>query len=99
LLIRSRIGLTAEERAWFDQHGLHVNSDTNAVTWTPPPGVSGDLKTERGYLLNAYDLLTGPTEPITAEELAEALASGEALESLLAEFDRLHANSGGVHDK
>jgi hypothetical protein len=81
------MGLTSEERAWFDQHGMHVNSDTNAVTWTPPPGVSGDLKTERGYLLNAYDLLTGPTEPITKEELAEALASGETILDVIRGFD------------
>src|SRR3954454_3655713 len=75
-VIRGRLGLAPEERAWFAQHGLHFSSDSDEVGWKPSPGESGDLATERRHLLCAVHLLTGPIEPITAEELAEALASG-----------------------
>ena len=97
LLIRSRTSLTAEECAWFKQHGLNFDSDSNEVRWTPPPGVSGDLKTERGSLLNAYDLLTGPTQPITAEELAEAIARGDTFGDMLAELGVFEPNGGEGH--
>jgi len=85
-LIRERSGLTEEERAWFDRHGLHFDAKTSLVTWSPPPGESSDLATERHYLLNALHLLIGPQEPITEGELAEALACGKTFGEQLADL-------------
>jgi hypothetical protein len=86
LLIRSRKGLTAEERAWFDQHSLHFNSDSGDVSWTPSAGEASDVAAERRCLLCALDQLMGPTEPITEAELAEAIARGQTFGDMLAEL-------------
>ena len=96
-IIRGRSGLTAAECAQFEQHGLRF--DGGDVTWRHHQ-VKRVLTLSNGTICCcAFQVLTGSIEPITAEELAEAMASGETLESLLAEFDRLYPNVGEAKDK
>jgi len=86
-LIRQNGGLTEEQRVQLEQHGVRYDPATGLVSWSPLPGEPNDPVTERDHLLFGVFLLLGPPEPITEEELAEAMASGMTLEDLLAEFD------------
>ena len=99
MLIRSRAGLTTEERSQFEQHGLKFDSDSGEVIWSPPPGEESDRAAERRHLLCAIDLLVGPIEPITAEELAEALARGQTFGEMLAELGVFDPNGGKEHEQ
>jgi hypothetical protein len=96
-IIRARSGITAEERAQLDQHGLRFDGDCGAVTWYPPPGEESDYAVERRHLLCAFQVLLGPIEPITAEELAEAVARGDTFGDMLAELGVFDAEGAEVH--
>ena len=86
-------------RQEFEQHGLKFDSDSGEVAWSPPPGQESDRETERRRLLCALDLLMGPTEPITTEELAEAIARGQTFGEMLAELGVFDPNGGTEHEQ
>jgi hypothetical protein len=85
-LIRAQGGLGLFERAELERRGLRFDPVTGAVTWSPPPGETDDLATEREHLLYAVFLLVGPPRPFIEEELAEAIARGKTFGDLLAEL-------------
>jgi hypothetical protein len=96
-IIRARSGLTAEERAQLDQHGLRFDGNRGEVTWMPPQGEESDYDVERHHLLCAFQVLIGPIEPITREELDKALASGQTFGDLLTELGVLDPDASKGH--
>jgi hypothetical protein len=85
-MIRDRGGLTDDERAQLERHGLRLDAQTGVVIWSPGPGEPNDPSAERGHLLFAIYLLLGPPAPITEEELAEAQSCTQTFGEQLAEL-------------
>jgi len=85
-MIRERAPLTEEELAQLRATGITYDPIAGVVDWTPRDGEARDLKAERDALVRAVDIFLESGEPITEEQLADALSHGMTFEQMAAEL-------------
>jgi hypothetical protein len=85
-LIRGHGPLTEEEQAHLRATGVSYDPVSDTVEWTPVAGQASDLEAERNALVRAADIFLERGEPITEEQLADALTNGVTFEQMAAEL-------------